>query len=86
MEFMPIFSAIGSLGSLFGGGDEEPAPAPAAREEKEIAGTAENIPASAQQKQRESIVASRNKQATGSSTMSTRSGLSVVGSGPKIMG
>ena len=78
MEFMPIFSVVGSLLGGLGGGDEKKdAPAPQVQE-REAAGKAEDVPQTAGDKERAAVRNARAKAPTGNS-LQTRSGVAIVG-------
>ena len=83
MEAMPIFGALSSIMGAFGGGSDEPAPAPVVQKEvkeREKAPTIAPEAKSAAMKQREAVAAKRATESkAGTSTSNTRGGVSIVG-------
>ena len=78
MEFMPVFSVLGSVLGAFGGDDKKsPAPAPVA-DTRPVAEKVPDVPDTPGQKER---VAVRNARAegVGGKSLTSRSGVSIVG-------
>jgi hypothetical protein len=77
MEFMPVFSLLGSF--LGGGGEKDDSPAPVAEApEREVAGKAPPEAQTPGDKQKAAVAASRKPKVSGS-TLNTRSGVNIVG-------
>lgn len=79
MEFMPVFGLVGNLLGGLGGGKEKSSPAPAAAPEREKAPQVPETPATAGQKQRVAVRNSRQEAGVSGSSLSTRSGVAIVG-------